>query len=138
MLELLLNDILHPEQWKGHFISRAVSYVTINRAKYQLIQMKLIRPSPSVIGWILSLSTKINSTNNKLKYSPRSSCEQVRRNYLIKSTIVRNIPVNEVELTETISREEAFMWRKKKSIKNLHTFYVKLENYFYKILFLQN
>lgn len=98
--------------------------------------MKLIRPGPSIIGWILSLSTKINSGNDKLKHSPRLSCKQVRRNHLIKSTvIVRNTPVNEVGLTEIISREEAsrFMWRKKKIDKKSAHFLlkVKLDNYFY-------
>jgi len=48
--------------------------------------MKLIRLGSSLIGWIVPLSAKIrHSGSNKLKHSPRSSCEQVRRNYSIKS-----------------------------------------------------
>jgi len=48
--------------------------------------MKLIRLGSSLIGWIVPLSAKIrHSGGNKLEHSPRSSCEQVRRNCSIKS-----------------------------------------------------
>jgi len=49
LLELLLNDIAFGTM-EGHFINHTTDCVTINWAKYQLIQMKLIRLGPSVVS----------------------------------------------------------------------------------------
>jgi len=124
---------------RGYFISRVTNCATINQAKYQLIQMKLIRLSPSLIGWIVPLSAKIrHSGSDKLEHSPRSSCEQVRRNYSIKSTmIVRRwirILVNEAGLAEAISREEALRSTRCKKVKRKSGYFL-CENWRFTTLF---